>query len=190
MITNIFDRNLIRIISFLIISPGSKYNRKELKENTEMNNIPLDKTLKKLKSLHIIEEKNHLFSLNFQDDKINKILESIQKEYKEFNLQYKIFNLLIDITEKLSMIKEIKEVKLFGSYSKLIYNQKSDIDLAVIFYDKIKNKKKIQKKVDGMILKISKKSKKEIESHFFSEKDMKAKDQLIKEILRNNKSLI
>ena len=180
----------MKIISFLIISPGSKYNRKELKEKTGMNNIPLDKTLKKLKSFHIIEEKDHLFSINFQDDKISKIIELIQREYKEFNLPYNIFNILIDISEKLSMIKEIKEARLFGSYSKLIYNQKSDIDIAIILYDKIKNKNKIQEKIEKIILKISKKNKKKIETHFFSEKDMKRKDSLIKEILRNNKVLI
>ena len=190
MISNIIDKNIIKIISYLLISPGSRYTRKDLKEKTGMNNIPLDNTLKKLKSLKIIKEVSNLYYLNFEDEKAKNLLEIIQKEYKEFNLPYQIFNILLNIAEKLSKIKEIKEILLFGSYSKLIYSPKSDIDIAIIFYDKIKNKDKLEKKINKELIKISKKSKKQIEAHYFNDKDMNAKDPLVKDILKNNKRII
>jgi len=48
-------------------------------------------------------------------------------------------------------------------------------------------KKRLASKI---IEKIRKKYKQELQIHFFSEKDMEAKDPLIKDILRNGKKLI
>ena len=62
MKNNIFDKNLAKILSFFLISPGSRYKRKEIKEKTKMNNIPLDKTLQKLISLRLIKENKNLYN--------------------------------------------------------------------------------------------------------------------------------
>ena len=190
MISNLFDKNTMRILSYFLISPGSRYSRKELKENTKMNNVPLDQTIARLKTLKIIEEKKKLYSLNLQNEEFKIILEQLQQEYKRFSVPYEIFNILIDISDRISRVKQVKEAFLFGSYAKLIYSEKSDIDIAIIFYNEIKNKNKLEKKINKELMKISKKSKTQIEVHYFSDADMKAKDPLIKDILKNNKKII
>ncbi|MEK6888936.1 MAG: nucleotidyltransferase domain-containing protein [Nanoarchaeota archaeon] len=192
MKSNTFDKNIVKVLSFLLISPGSRYKRKELKDKTKMNNVPLDNTLKKLKSLKIIEEKKNIISLNLIEEENKEIFNIISREYKSFNLPYNIFNILVEISEKLSKINEINEAILFGSYSKLIYTDKSDIDIVIIFKDKIKKMNIKEKQINNEIRKISKKSNKDIQLHFFSVKDIKENksDPLIKDILRNGKKIL
>ena len=183
MISNLFDKNIIRILSYFLISPGSRYTRKEIKEKTQMNNIPLDSTLTKLKSLRLITSKGKLYSLNFSIEKNKEIFSLISEEYKSFNIPYKIFNLLVETAEKLSKIKDINSAILFGSYAKLIQTENSDIYIAII--TERENKKqtdKIKKEINKLNIKI--------ELHFFEEKDLKANDPLIKEILKNGKPIL
>jgi len=183
MISNIFDKNIIRILTYFLISPGSRYTRKEIKEKTEMNNIPLDSTLTKLKLLKLIIESKKLYALNFSIEKNKEIFNIISNEYKSFNIPYKIFNLLVELGEKLSRNKYVKSVMLFGSYAKLIQTENSDI--AVIIEKKLKLKQQIDK-ITEQINKINKK----IELHFFEEKEMKEKDPVIKDVLRNGKLIL
>ena len=181
MISNLFDKNIIRILSYFLISPGSRYTRKEIKEKTQMNNIPLDSTLTKLKSLKLITENKKLHALNFSIEKNKEIFSLISEEYKSFNIPHKIFNTLIETAEKLSKIKDINSAILFGSYAKLIQTENSDIDIAVITKNKT-NTTKLKKEISKINSKI--------ELHFFEEKDLKANDLLIKEILKNGKPIL
>jgi len=87
---------------------------------------------------------------------------------------------------KLSIIRGI-EVYLFGSYSKLIYNEKSDVDIAILTsktFDK-KNIQKITQKLEIVY-------KKSIELHFFEKKLFykNKKDPLVKEIMKNGVRII
>ena len=188
MMINLIDRNFSRIILFFAISPGSRYSRKEIKEKTSMNNVPLDISLGKLLNLRIINEKNRLYFLNLENQIVNQILE--EKE-KFSNLPLNIQFILIEFIEMILKFKPIKDIVLFGSYTKLIFSDKSDIDIAVIFADKIKNRERIEKKISALSQKISKKYKKSVQEHFFVESDLKHKeDPLIKDILKNGRSLI
>lgn len=189
MIINLIDKNILKVLALFLISPGSKYLRKEIKEKTEINNVPLDNSLNKLLNFKIINKEKDLLILNF-DSKSKELIEEIRKEFIGLNLPLKIYYILLDIIEKISEVSYIKEVYLFGSYAKLIYHENSDIDIAVAFSNKIKNKKKIEKKIDGRIEKISNNQKKSIQMHYFLEKDMKEKDPIIKDIVRNGKRLI
>jgi predicted nucleotidyltransferase len=187
MIINLIDKNYAKIISFLAVSPGSRYSRKEIKEKTEMNNIPLDNSLNALSNLKIINESNRLYSLNLE----NSLIQQFMKERGRIsNLPLNIQFMLIEFTGHISKLKSIKKIILFGSYSKLIFSEKSDVDLAIIFPDKIKaelTKNKISRFED----KLSKKYKKNIQSHFFTESDLKHKeDPLIRDILRNGIGLL
>ncbi|MEK6854902.1 MAG: nucleotidyltransferase domain-containing protein [Nanoarchaeota archaeon] len=193
MIANILDKNLAQITAYFLISPGSRHTRKEIKEQTELNNIPLDVTLTKLQSLNILKKEKNLFSLNFESDEIAVFLNAIQKEYKKFNVPYKIFMVLLDITESLSKVKHINSVTLFGSYAKLIYSENSDIDIAIIFSNGKKEQKTQEKKIDKILKKFGDKYKKVIEPRYFTEreiKDNKTKDFLIKDILKNGKVIL
>ena len=187
MISNIFDKNIVKVISYFLISPGSRYTRKELKEKTEMNNIPLDITLTKLLALKILSKKNNLYQLSQENENAVMILEKISKEYKEFNIPYKIFNILVETSDKLSKYKSVKSAILFGSYAKLIHTDSSDIDVAVIIEDK--NKKENKQDLEKVKKEISKISNK-IELNFFQEKDLKEKDLLIQDIKRNGKPIL
>lgn len=187
MISNLFEKDTIKILSFFLISPGSRHTRKELKEKIGMNNIPLDNALKKLLVLKILKKEKNLINLNLESEEQKKITELIKDEYNKFSLPHKIFNILLEVSNKLCKIKEIKEVILFGSYSKLIYNVDSDIDLAIITKEKSMN---FEKEAEKAISKIEKRGKRKIELHFFSQKDLKHKeDPLIKDIIRNGKKV-
>jgi predicted nucleotidyltransferase len=179
MIANLFDRKIVKVLTYFFISPGSRYSREEIKEKAGMNNIPLDKTLLKLTYLHIIRKDGKLISLNFEGEEI-KIINELQSEYKKMNLPFKIFNDLVELTNKSSLIKGLESIYLFGSYAKLIYHEKSDIDIAFFLSDK-KAKENLEK-----LKKINDK----FEFHFFENKDKKANDPLIKEILKNGKKIL
>ena len=107
-----------------------------------------------------------------------------KKEHLRFKeIPLKIYFILIDISSELSNLKGLEQIYLFGSYAKLIYTEKSDIDLAVVTKgNQIKIKEKVKK--------IEKKYNKIIELHFFDSKDMKQNDPFIKDILRNGVKLM
>lgn len=189
MIANLFDKNSVKVLSYFLISPGSKWRRKELKEGTGMNNIPLDTTLQQLLALKILKEKKHLLEINFENKEYLDIIMHLKKEYASFNVPYAIFNLLAEISAKLSKEKGITQTILFGSYAKLIHTEKSDIDIAVILSNALENPSFLEKKMQKSAEKLEQKYKKHIELHFFREKDFKKKDPLIQEIRKNGKVL-
>jgi len=188
MITHLIDKNYSKIILFLIISPGSSYSREEIKEKTNMNNVPLDSALNTLLNFKIINLNKKVYSLNLN----NSLIQYILKEKNRLsNLPLKIQYIIIEFIEKISKLRQISKVMLFGSYSKLIFTEKSDIDLAIILPDKTKEKNKIEKKILEYEENISKKYKTNIQTHFFIESDLKHKeDLLIKDILRNGIDLL
>lgn len=194
MITDLFDKNIVKILSLFFISPGSKHTRKEIKEKTGMNNIPLDIGLRKLLKQKITKKTKNLYELSPSlPPEIETLVESLKTEFREkfVSLPLKVFYTLTEISEKLSRIKEIKNVFLFGSYAKLIYTEKSDIDLAIILPDRLKNKTKLIKQINKTTNRIEKKFKREIETHFFSESNLKhKKDPLIKDIIKNSRQII
>lgn len=186
MLINLIDKNCAKIISLFAISPGSNYNRKEIQDWTKLNNLILDNSLNKLLFFKVILGNQKIYSLNFENYFIKEIL---KEEAKIVQLPLKVQFVLIDFINSLSKLK-INEVILFGSYSKLIFTEKSDIDIAIILKNE-KSKLKIEKMTGNFARKISKKYKKEIQIHFFNKNDLKHKeDPLIKDILRNGKRLV
>ena len=108
-------------------------------------------------------------------------MDLVGKEYLRFKeLPLNVYVLLLDLSSAFSGFKNIDNMWLFGSYSKLIYNNRSDVDIAFIFNKKV-NKKEIKNKIKSL----EKKYKKVIEEHFFDKKDMTTNDSLIKEIKKN-----
>ena len=95
------------------------------------------------------------------------------------------------MVDKLIELRGIKNIILFGSYSKLIFSGKSDVDIAIVLNNKIKNKNKIDKIVSAIAKKLSIRYKKDVQTHLFFESDLKHKeDPLIKDILRNGRVLV
>lgn len=191
MIINSLEPNLSKIISFMAISPGSRFLRKEIKEKTQMNNVPLDSSLNKLITLKLINKNKNLYSLNIQNEIVDKIVNEIKEKIPA--LPFKIQLILLEFIEELSKLKSIKRAVLFGSYAKIIFSEKSDIDIAIIIEEKLKNQYRhnLGKKVNIISNKISKKYKKQIHEHFFTNQDLKHKeDPLIKDILKNGIELL
>ncbi len=190
MITNILNKNMARIIAYLAISPGSRYTRSEIKEKTLLNNVPLDEALAKLLIFRIIKHEKQGYSLKLEFERTKKIFDMIKEEYNKLHLSYPIFVILLEAIDKMSKLKPVSEIILFGSYAKLIHTDKSDIDLAVILHKKSDDK--IKKKAVSIAQSIGKKEGKTIELHFFTEKEIKenVSDPLIKDILKNGKSLL
>lgn len=183
---NLFDKNMTKILSLFSISPGSRLNRKTIQEKINMNNIVLDKTLNQLINLRFLLKEKSLFSLNFKNEDIKKIISLLSENYNKLKqLPLKEYFMILDIKEEFSKIKNISDVYLFGSYSKLVFKKNSDIDFAVISNEV--NKREFNKQ----ILKLEKRFSKKIEVHFFT-RDFynNKKDPLVKEILRDGVKLI
>jgi predicted nucleotidyltransferase len=188
MIINLIDKNCVKVLLFLAISPGSNYRRNEIKNKTMIHNVPLDISLNRLLSLNIIKEKNKIYSLNLESDFVKSFLDQ-RKDIS--NLPLIIQYLIIDLIDKLIKLRGIKNIILFGSYAKLIFSDKSDIDVAIILLKDIKDKSKVEKKINLVSRKIAKKYKKEIQSHLFLENELKHKeDPLVKDILSNGRVLL
>ena len=187
MINQVFDLDSFKIISLFSLSPGSVFRRKEIKERIRLNNVPLDKALRRLLSSGILKREGNFYKINFQNENAKKIIEISSKQYKELKeLPFEVYMLLLDLISDFSIIKGI-EVYLFGSYSKLIYNEESDVDIAVLTTERF-NKKITQKTTQ----KLERVYHKNIEMHFFVKKMFykNKKDPLVKEIIKNSMKLV
>jgi len=182
----LFDKNILKVLTVFSISPGSRLNRKVLKEKTSIPNIVLDKTLSKLINYRVLIKEKNLFSMNFKNSDVKEIIEVLAGNYNKFKqLPLADYFLINEIFEELSKIKNMSDVYLFGSYAKLIFKEGSDIDIAIIS-DNI-NKPAVKK----VIRKLEKKYKRIIEVHYFSRKFYSnKKDPLVKEILQHGVKVI
>jgi|SRR3989344_5243309 len=188
MISPLFHSDCFKVLSLYGIFLGSRFNRSEIKQRTKLHNVLLDKALALLLSSGIVKKEKRYFSLNFENEYTQLIMELVRKQYKQMReLPLMIYHLIMDIVAAISIFKEM-EVYLFGSYVKLIYTNKSDIDLAVIYTQKFNKKNQITK----IVSKIEKNYNKKIEVHYF-EKEVfyrNKKDILVRSIIKDGIRLI
>jgi predicted nucleotidyltransferase len=187
MIEPVFDRNCFKILGLFSLSPGSRFRREELKEKTRLNNVTLDKALARLANSRAIKVEKGLYGVDFESENARKLIEIAVKQYKELReIPFDVFLLLVDLVDALSVVKGI-EVYLFGSYAKLIYREKSDVDIAVIL-------ERTPKGVDlnGLAQKLEKAYGKHVQVHDFEKGTFyeNRNDPLIKDILRNGIKLL
>ena len=182
----LFDRNAMRILTVFSLSRGSRLNRKTIKELTQMPNIIADKTLAKLINHNFLTKEKNLFALNFENEEAKKIVQMCFERYNKFkHLPLKEYFTVLDIRDEISKIKNPGDVYLFGSYAKLTFNEKSDIDIAIVSDNVSK------RDVDAVVRKLEKKYKKTIEVHRFTRKFYNNKrDALVKEIIQHGIRLI
>ncbi len=186
MIAQIFDSNTFKILTVMSLSRGSRFQRKELKDRTRMNNVILDKTLQMLFNSGIIKKEGKYFAFNLENKYAKQISELLLQQYRE--LKELPLNAYFSISDAVSFLSRFKlELFLFGSYSKLIFKETSDIDLAVISDTIGGHKKEISKNLQ----KIERKYGKTIELHYFgSDFHKNRKDPIVSEILKNGIKLI
>lgn len=187
MITQAFNQNCIKILTLFSLAPGSRFNRKYVKEKTKMNNVPLDNSLLKLVSSKIIKKEKNYYSINFESEYSKEILDICSKQFKQLKeLPLNIYYLLMDLSEYFSIIKGI-EVILFGSYAKLAFSVKSDVDISLIHKNSLD-----KKKIASFVSKMEKAYGKNIEIHYFKKMSFykNKKDPLIKSILKDGIKII
>lgn len=187
MISQIFNTETFKILTIFSISPGSKMQRKELKEKTRMNNIILDNALNSLINSDILKKEKRLFNVNLGNEKVKSIIDIVSKQYKELKeLPLKVYFALIELTDLLSRFKFLS-AHLFGSYAKLVFKEDSDIDIAIVS----NNEDKIRKSVDNLVQKLESRYSINMEIHYFGSNFYKNKhDPLVKEIIQNGVKLV
>ena len=114
------------------------------------------------------------------------IIEMVSKQYNKLkHLPLKEYFMILDIFEEISKIEGVENAYLFGSYSKLLFKEISDIDIAIVS----NNVKK--KDLTNIIRKLERKYNKTIEIHFFTKEFYNNKrDPLVKDILNNGVKII
>jgi predicted nucleotidyltransferase len=180
MILTLMDSNIAKILTVFSLSPGTKFRRKELKEKTKLNNINLDKSIAVLQNSKTILKENNYLKLNL-DDTTKSLIELVKKEYKVFNeIPLNVFFSILDLIHRVCTFKDV-DVYLFGSYSKLTFNEDSDIDLAIA------SEKNLQF-LEKVALKIEKRYKTNIQLHYFDKNFKKHReDPLVREIINGTK---
>jgi predicted nucleotidyltransferase len=183
MIVQVFNKDVLELLTIFSLSPGSKFLRKELKEKTKLNNVNLDNCINTLLNSDLIKKEKRFLLLNL--DNIKEIIKLVSEEYKKLKeLPLDVYFSIINILFFLNKLKSIN-VYLFGSYAKLIFKDNSDIDIAIISENI--NKKELNK----LVQKTESKYKKRIEIHYFGKDFYKnKKDPLVKEIIKNGIKLI
>jgi len=182
MISQLFSQDCFKVLSLFSLSPGSRFNRDEIKAKVLLNNVPLDAALARLLSSGVLVRVGNFYSLNFESDFAKVLVDLCRKQHKLLKeLPLVVYYLLLDFVSALSSVKGV-EVLLFGSYSKLVFTEKSDIDLAVLT---IKRVDKVF--FNGLVLKLEKVYGKNVEVHFFDKRSFlkSKKDPLVKDILKN-----
>jgi len=187
MISLLMDADAFKVMTLFGISPGSRFNRKEIKEKTRLNNIPLDRALKAALASGVLERDGNYYSLNQEDEKSKELASLVSWQYKSMkSLPLDVYFLLTDFMGAASLERGI-ELYLFGSYSKLVYSKKSDVDIAVLC-TKTTDKAALKK----VVRKLEARYGKNIELHFFDKQSFHKshKDPLVKDILKNGLRLI
>ncbi|MDA3855902.1 MAG: nucleotidyltransferase domain-containing protein [Candidatus Woesearchaeota archaeon] len=187
MISNLFNQNCIKVLFLFNLSPGSKFNRKEIQERTKLNNVPLDSSLLILINSKILIREKNFYSLNFESSYLKKIMDLISKEYIGLKkIPLNVFYMVLDTVDFFTTYKNI-ELYLFGSYSKLTYKLNSDLDIALL-----SEKEDNRKEISNLIQKLHKLYGIELEIHYFDKRTFykNKKDPIIASILREGVKLI
>lgn len=187
MISQIFDSGSFKVLALFALSPGSRFRRKEVKERTRMYNVPLDSALSRLVSSGIIGKEKNLYYVNFENSYAEQTLTIASAHHRQLkNLPLDVYLLLVDVIYELSTAKDL-QAWLFGSYSKLVYTDKSDVDIALLVPQTF-SKERIRK----VFNKAEKQYGKRIEAHFFDVRSFyrNKRDPLVREIIKNGVRLL
>lgn len=180
-----------RILGLLFEMPRKIVGRKELFEHTRLGNAPLSEGLQRLTAANILikekKEKKESYYLNLGNEKVLLLRELWEKERKDLRyLDYDLKIIISEIARQLVVLPGIKDIILFGSQAKGTASIRSDIDLAVIFKEKIVNEIEISKIIKLMKEKFGK----DIQVHYFTGKNFTDKDSLAREIKKEGISLL
>ncbi len=179
-----------RILELLFETPRKSLSRPELLKYTLLGNAPLTLGLQRLSLAKVLIQekkgKKESYRLNLANEYILLLKEWWEKERKD--LHYLDYDTKIILSEFLKQIdfSGIENILLFGSYARGTASVNSDIDLALIFKEKVIGEIEITR----IVKLIKEKFNKEIQIHYFTQKNFTDKDKLAKEIKREGISLL
>src|SRR3989344_523450 len=133
-----------RILELLFETPRKVVSRKELFEHTLLGNAPLSEGLRRLTIANLLVKekkgKKESYYLNLGNEKVITLQELWKKESKDLHyLDYDTKIILSETARQLVNISGLKDIILFGSYAKGTASVRSDVDIAIIFKEKITN---------------------------------------------------
>ena len=187
MIAPVFNQDSFKLLTVFSLSPGSRFRRNELKEFTQLNNVTLDKALLRLVSSGVLG-KNRTYYLNIENEASEILVKLCAREHIRFKrIPFKAYFMIVDLVFQASLFNGI-EFYLFGSYSKLVFSEKSDVDVAVL----TTQTKDVKAVLSKLASKLSKSYGKELQLHFFDKTSFyrSKKDPLVSEIIKNGVRLI
>ncbi|MBI2581270.1 nucleotidyltransferase domain-containing protein [Candidatus Woesearchaeota archaeon] len=173
-------------------APGKAISRKEIQALTKLGNKVIAKFLLVLEKFGIIMEnkigKTYYYKLNMSSPFIEQILRLIQLEKKELNNpDFFALNVLREFTYELTNtnLENLRSVILFGSYAKRTYSDSSDVDVAIILAEKNPNDELLITEAVG---RLNKRFRKEIQPHYYAAEEfeeLRKKDKLAQEIVKD-----
>ena len=180
-----------KILLVLAEAPGKSVSRKEIQKLTKLGNKVLTKFIVLLEKFDIIFTnkigKTYNYKLNLANPFVEQILNLIELEKRKLNKpDFIILNILRGFVYELTNINlaNLKKVILFGSYAKRTSYKNSDIDVAIILKEKSVNDELL---ITAVIDKIQKRFKKEIQPHYYTEKEFEnlRRTRLVQEIIKD-----
>lgn len=146
LLNHIVDsKNKLKLVRELSLHESWEYSIKELERETKIHRVRISNLLKELYNYNVIKirkkGKVSLISINKNNFFVKEFL--IKIFHEETKISEKI---MIRLVKKLKFIKNIISIVLYGSAVKSNFTFKSDIDLMIIYENKI-NKEEIEKTI-------------------------------------------
>lgn len=183
------NRTTWKILSILAEAPGKALSRREIKEYTYLGNKVIDKFMLSLELFEVIKtnkiSQRIYYKLNLNNQFVILLLDLLKAEKKELeSLDLKVMLILREFIYGITNLetKNIKKIILFGSYAKRTFNENSDLDLAIILEQKNPTEQLL---IADLSEKLKQRFGKELQCHYFEEKEFQQKSKLIEEIKKD-----
>jgi len=183
-----------RVLIILAEAPGQGITKEEIKKITKLGGNSIFNAVNILLKNDIITAnkvgKKTYYKINLANKYSLIINEIIMHERKDLNnMNQKIVTILREFTRLVNKAINPESIYVFGSIVKGSYTEKSDIDIAIITDRELKTNKIIE--MEKINEKLEKRFGREIQTHFFTEKDFRQlKDRLIEQVHRDGIKLL
>lgn len=182
-----------RVLTVLAEAPGQGITKEEIRKTTKLGgNSIFDSIIVLLKNDMILSEKagkKTFYKMNMSNKYSRLVSEIIQNERRDLNnMSLKIAIIIREYVRQIFEMIDVSSVYVFGSIVKGSYREDSDIDIAIITKKDISAKERIMLEKIGE--RVEKRFGREIQPHFFTEKEFKGEGGVVEQIKRDGIKLI
>jgi len=182
-----------RILAVLAESPGQGVTKEEIRKVTKLGGNSLFKPIQLLMKTEILNckrfGKRRYYSINLENKYAQQIAEMIRLERKDMNnMGQAIVTLLRECLRKILDLIEVESVYVFGSVVKSSYDEKSDVDIAIVIEKSLSTKAKIN--LEKETEKLEERFGREIQIHFFTKEEFDKGGKLVGEVQRDGVKLL